>query len=117
MVYARNVKRVFSPLDEELDLLPGALTPSLQEDIVRLGTWMPFRRAVGEVQHFRHTDVSKSTIERLTEKAGAAYVAVQNSEVERIECELPTPTQGSAQQFLSVDGAMVPCGGAGSGQR
>jgi hypothetical protein len=108
MVYARNVKRVFSPLDEELDLLPGALTPSLQEDIVRLGTWMPFRRAVGEVQHFRHTDVSKSTIERLTEKAGAAYVAVQNSEVERVECELPTPPQGSAQQFLSVDGAMAP---------
>jgi hypothetical protein len=108
MVCARNVKRVFSPLDEELDLLPGGLTPSLQEDIVRLGTWMPFRRVVGEVQHFRHTDVSKSTIERLTEKAGAAYVAVQNGEVERIERELPTPPLGPAQQFLSVDGAMVP---------
>lgn len=108
MACARNVKRGFSPLDEELDLLPGALTPSLQEDIVRLGTWMSFRRVVGEVQHFRHTDVSKSTIERLTEKAGAAYVAVQTSEVERIECELPTPPLGPAQQFLSVDGAMVP---------
>lgn len=116
MECARNVKRVFSPLDEELDLLPGGLTPSLQEDIVRLGTWMPFRRVVGEVQHFRHTDVSKSTVERLTEKAGATYVAVQNSEVERIERELPTPPLGPAQQFLSVDGAMVPLG-AGSGQR
>lgn len=105
---ARNVKRVFSPLDEELGLLPGALTPSLQEDIVRLGTWMPFRRVVGELQHFRHTDVAKSTVERLTEKAGAAYVAVQTSAVEEIERTLPAPAPGPAQQFLSVDGAMVP---------
>ena len=102
------MERVFSPLDEELGLLPGTLTPSLQEDLVRLGTWMPFRRAVGEIQHFRQTDVSKSTVERLTEAAGAAYVSVQNSEVEQIERELPKPPQGPAQQFLSVDGAMVP---------
>ena len=108
MACARTVKRVFSPLDEELGLLPGALTPSLQEDIVRLGTWMPFRRVVGEVQHFRHTDVAKSTIERLTETAGAAYVAVQTSAVAQIERELPVPPPGPAQQFLSVDGAMVP---------
>jgi len=69
---------------------------------------MPFQRVVGEVEHFQHTDVSKSTIERLTEKAGAAYVAVQTSEVECIERELPTPPLGPAQPFLSVDGAMVP---------
>lgn len=108
MACARNVQRVFSPLDDELGLLPGALTPSLQEDIVRLGTWMPFRRVVGELQHFRHTDVAKSTAERLTEAAGAAYVAVQTSAVEQIERTLPAPTPGPAQQFLSVDGAMVP---------
>lgn len=108
MACARTVKRVFSPLDEELGLLPGGLTPSLQEDIVRLGTWMPFRRVVGELQHFRHTDVAKSTVARLTERAGAAYVAVQTSAVAEIECELPVPPPGPAQQFLSVDGAMVP---------
>lgn len=108
MACARNVKRGFSPLDEELGLLPGALTPSLQEDIVRLGTWMPFRRVVGEMQHFRHTDVSKSTVERLTETAGAAYVAIQTNAVEEIERTLPAPPPGPAQQFLSVDGAMVP---------
>ncbi len=108
MEYARTVERVFFPLDEELGLLPGTLTPSLHEDLVRLGTWMPFRRVVKELQHFRQTDVSKSTVERLTEAAGAAYVCVQNCEVERIERELPKPPQGPAQQFLSVDGAMVP---------
>lgn len=89
-------------------MLPGTLTPSLQEDVVRLGTWMPFGRVVGEMQHFRHSDVSKSTVTRLSEAAGAAYVAVQNDEVARIECELPKPPPGVAQQFLGVDGAMVP---------
>ena len=39
------VGQAFFPLDEELELLPGALTPSLQEDLVRLGAWMPFGRA------------------------------------------------------------------------
>lgn len=105
---ARNVKRAFSPLDEELGLLPGTLTPSLQADIVRLGTWLPFRRVVGELRHFRQTDVSKSTVERLTERAGAAYVAVQEKEVARIEREAPLAPAGAERQFLSVDGAMVP---------
>jgi hypothetical protein len=48
------------------------LTPSLQEDVARLGTWMPFERAVVELQHFRRTDVSRPTVERITEAAGAA---------------------------------------------
>lgn len=33
------------PLDAELALLPGCLTPTLQEHLVQLGTWMPFRSA------------------------------------------------------------------------
>jgi hypothetical protein len=113
MPSARTVERVFSPLDEELGLLPGTLTPSLQEDLVRLGTWMPFGRVVGEMQHFRHTDVSKSTVTRLSEAAGAAYVAVQTNEVERIERELPKPAQGPAVcECRRSDGAFA-CWGMG----
>ncbi|MGE5603591.1 MAG: ISKra4 family transposase [Nitrososphaerales archaeon] len=108
MASARNAVQAFSPLDEELALLPGALTPSLQEDLVRLGAWMPFGRAAQELQHFRGVDVSRATAERLTEAAGAAYVAVQTAEVARIEKELPKPPPGPAKQFVSVDGAMVP---------
>jgi len=89
-------------------LLPGQLTPSLQEDLVRLGTWMPFGRAGQELQHFRRVDVSRPTVERLTEAAGAAYVALQTAAVERMEKELPPAPAGPRQQFLSVDGAMVP---------
>jgi hypothetical protein len=84
------------------------LTPSLQEDLVRLGTWMPFERAAKEFKHFRHTDVSRPTAERITEAAGAAYVQIQEQEVERLEREMPTPPVGPAKQFLSVDGAFVP---------
>lgn len=75
---------------------------------MRLGVWMPFGRAAQELAHFRRTAVSRPTAERLTEAAGAAYVAFQTAEVARIERDLPPPPPGPAQQFLSVDGAMVP---------
>lgn len=108
MASAPNAGRAFFPLDEELELLAGTLTPSLQEDLVRLAARMPFGQAVQELQHFRGVDVSRVTVERLTEAAGAAYVAFQTAEAERIERELPVPPAGPAKMFLSVDGAMVP---------
>jgi hypothetical protein len=107
-VFARPVGRAFFPLDDELALLPGVLTPSLQEDLVHLGTWMPFERAVKELKHFRRTDASRPTVERITEAAGAAYVQIQEQEVERLERATPAPPTGVAKQFLSVDGAFVP---------
>ena len=56
--------RAFFPLDEELELLPGALTPSMQEDLVRLAAWMPFEKASEQLRRFRGTQVSRSTAER-----------------------------------------------------
>ena len=35
----------FFPLDEELELLPGNLSPHSHESLVRLGAWMPFEKA------------------------------------------------------------------------
>lgn len=98
----------FFPLDDELELLSGELTPGLQEDLVHLGTWMPFERAAKEFKHFTHTDVSRPTVERITEAAGTVYVQIQEREVERLERETPAPPAGAAKQFLSVDGAFVP---------
>lgn len=89
-------------------MLPGALTPSLQEDLVQLGVWMPFGKAAQQLRRFRQTDVSRPTAERVTEAAGAAYVAWQTAEVVRIERELPAPPAGPAQLFMSVDGAHIP---------
>jgi hypothetical protein len=93
---------------DELELLPGARAPSLQEDLVHLGTWLPFGKAAEQLRRFRQTDVSRPTVERVTEAAGAAYVAWQTAEVARLERELPEPPAGPAQLFMSVDGAHIP---------
>ena len=100
--------RAFFPLDDELELLPGALTPSLQEDLTHLGAWMPFDKAAQQLRRFRQTDVWRPTAERVTEAAGAAYVTFQTAEVARIEQELPKPAAGPEKLFMSVDGAHIP---------
>jgi hypothetical protein len=108
MPFALSATRAFSPLDEELQLLPGQFTPSLQEASVRLSTWMPFARAAKEFQWFTHVTVTEPSTRRLAEGAGAAYVEVQTAEVERLERTTPEPAPGPALQLVSVDGAMVP---------
>lgn len=91
-----------------MGLLPGKLTPRLQQAAVRLGTWMPFERAAGELEYLLGVQLSEPRVRRLTEKAGAAMVAVQEAEVARLEREAPPAPAGPALQLLSVDGAMVP---------
>lgn len=98
----------FSPLDEELRLLPGALTPTLHERLVRLGTWLPFRRAAQTLADFTRVRVGEATARRLTEQAGAAYVAWEDRESARIRQTQPRAPVGPAVQQVSVDGAMVP---------
>jgi hypothetical protein len=107
-VCAPSVRRGFFPLDEELELWAGHFTPSVYEGMTRLGTWMPFKRAVKEMKYFGQVSVTEATVRRTTEEAGAAYVAVQTAEVERLECTLPPAPAGPALQLLSVDGAFVP---------
>lgn len=46
MGFVRSVGGGFFPLDEELELLPGKLTPQAHEELVRLAGWMPFEKAV-----------------------------------------------------------------------
>lgn len=104
----RSVERAFPPLDEELGLLSESLTPRLAESVVRMGTWMPFGRAAQELEHLLGVQVSEASVRRLSERAGASYVAVQEAEVERLERELPAAPLGPQLQLLSVDGAMVP---------
>ncbi len=104
---ARRAESGFSPLDEELQLLPGQLTPLVAEGLVRLGTWMPFARSAAELQYFLHVTVSDTKARRDTERAGAAYVAVQDAQAERLQRDLPASPAGVDKQLLSVDGAFV----------
>ena len=103
----------FFPLDEELELLPGSLTPGLEEMLVRLGSWMPFAQAQGFlVDWMQLNSLSEATVRRHTEAAGAAYVVIQEEEARALEPG-PEPDgspsgSGSARLVVEVDGAMAP---------
>ena len=105
---ARNVGKGFFPLDEELELLPGSLSPHGHESLVRLACWMPFEKAVETFEDLLGIQVSKSLSERYTEEAGAAYVDLQTAEVERLEREMHPAPSGADKLQVSADGAMVP---------
>jgi hypothetical protein len=107
-VFARSVVRVFFPLDEELELLPGALTPTLHEWLVRLGAWMPFKRAAGMIASFTAVEVSEAGGRRKTEAAGAVYVQLQMETVIALEAGIQGSAPGPERLVMTVDGAMVP---------
>ena len=89
-------------------LLSGVLTPSGQEHLDRLSSWMPFKKAaelLGDIQGIR---VSEATSRRNSEAAGAAYVEMQTEEVEQLEKEMPEAPKGAEKMQMSADGAMVP---------
>ena len=98
----------FFPLDKELELLPGMLTPYGHECLVRLASWMPFKEAAKLFEAFMLIPVSKSFSRRYTEAAGAAYEDLQTEEVERLERDMPTAPEGAEKLQMSADGAMVP---------
>lgn len=99
----------FSPLDEELGLLPGNLTPRLQEALVRLSTHIPsFAKAARELSWFTGAQVHPDTTRVRTEAAGAVLVAYETSEATRLLQEQPAPPCRPDSLLLSVDGAMIP---------
>lgn len=105
----RGVGAGLFPLDDELALLPGSLTPVLQEQLARLGSWMPFEPAAALLVDFmRLSSVSASTARRHTEAAGAEWVAEQTETVAAYERHPPPVPVGPAKLVLSADGAMVP---------
>lgn len=108
MAPAPSAARGFSPLDEQLALPAGSLSPVLAEWLVRLGSWMPFAPAAALLADFAHVSVSEATSRRRTEAAGATLVALQTEQVTTIERDLPEPPAGPAQMYFSADGAMVP---------
>jgi hypothetical protein len=119
MERARPVESGFFPLDEELGLLSGSLTPIQQEHLVHLATVMPFGQAGKMLSSLLGVQISEATIRRMTEQAGACYEQVQTAQshasdlgapaalrqlVEATEKRFPIPLK----QALSSDGAYVP---------
>jgi hypothetical protein len=104
---ARTVGQVFFPLDEELALAPGSLTPKQQEHLAHLATWMPFERAREMLETLLGVQVSEPSVRRGTLHAGALYAAHQTAQSQQ-----PYPADSAVisceQQVNSTDGAYVP---------
>jgi hypothetical protein len=63
----------FFSLDEELQLVPGMLTPLMHAHVVRFGAWLPFQHAAKEMALNHKVTLSKEQARRKTEQAGAVY--------------------------------------------
>src|SRR5512142_655947 len=106
---AQTVGQVFSPLDEELALQPGSLTP---RQLAHLATWMPCARATQMLERLLGVQVSEPTVRRGTLRAGALYEARQTAQSQQ------TPSaefraKSAEQHVISIDGAYGPLvGGA-----
>jgi hypothetical protein len=98
----------FFPLDEQLALLPGQFSPTLQAMLVRLSAWMPFAQAAAFLHDFAHVSVSEGSAQRLTYAAGSALVLQQTQATQQILRDLPLVPVPSEPLQVSIDGAMVP---------
>ena len=98
----------FFPLDDRLGLVPGQFSRFLMQVIVRLGTALPFEQVPDVLALVTGVRVCADTVRRITERAGAAQVALEEKALARLEAELPPIPEGAAAQQVSADGAMVP---------
>src|SRR6266852_5162725 len=107
MAPARPVGSAFFPLDEQLGLLAGGLTPRGEETLVRLASWMTYAQAAELLQDLVGIQVSKATARRATLHTGEAALAVEEQEEQRLKQEVPQAPGGADKQLLSADGAMI----------
>jgi hypothetical protein len=98
----------FFPLDEQLGLLPGRCSPRLQQIVSLLGTLMPFGQVPPLLELVSGVTLSRSSVRRITTRAGMALAVVEQAEVDQVRATLPPAPPGPARQQVSVDGAMVP---------
>ena len=97
----------FFPLDEQLGLVSGGLTPRGEEILTRLSTWMPYESARELLQELVGVQVSKATARRVTLQTGQAALVEWEAEVDRLQQEVPPAPVGGEKQVMSADGAMV----------
>ncbi len=107
MAPVRPVGSAFFPLDEQLGLLSGGVTPRGEEMLVRLASWMPFEPACDLLKDLMGIQVSKATARRVTLQTGAAALAVSEAQEERLKRDVPQAPRGADKQAMSGDGAFV----------
>src|SRR5204862_7768760 len=89
---------VFFPLDEQLGLLSGGLTPRAEETLVRLASWMPYAQAEELFQDLLGIQVSKATARRATLHTGEAALSGCEEELERLKREVRQAPGGADKQ-------------------
>ena len=99
--------KVFFPLDEELELLPGQLAPRQQRHLASLACFMPFHKVVGMLSDLVSVQVNEETVRRLTEQAGSWMEAAQTAEVETEGTPESEEQQPPQRSVISPDGAMI----------
>lgn len=108
---APSAGRLFSPLDTELELLPGEYTPLLHERLVEVGNLVPsFGKGATLFQAFTGTRACEATVRRYTERAGEVLRELEATASAAVG-EDGAP--GAAGLVISVDGAMVHIRGEG----
>src|SRR5215472_14313255 len=95
-----RVGSAFFPLDEQLGLLGGGLTPRGEEMLARLSTWMPYECAREVLQDLVGVRVSKATARRATLSTGQAALLVWDAEVDRLQQETPHAPVCAEKQVL-----------------
>src|SRR5258706_2388190 len=85
MAPARPVGWGFFPLDEELGLLAGNLTPHQQKSLVRLCVQMPFAEASEQLTSITGVQVSEATARRQTLAVGEGYETVQTAQAQPVK--------------------------------
>ena len=88
--------------------MPSSFSPALHQSIVRLGTLLPFTQVPEQLAGLLGVTVSRETVRRLTEEAGAAQVAIEAEELAQVPRTDGPPVVDGAMHQLSADGAMVP---------
>ncbi len=97
----------FSPLDEQLQLPPGRLTPLLREWVVYLGSCLAFVQVPGALARFAHLSLNRETVRRQTEAAGSLLLQAEQAAAPALAPPAdPGPATDERLQ-VSADGAMV----------
>jgi hypothetical protein len=107
------VAQAFFPLDEQLHLQPGGLTPLQLQHLAHFASLHSFEQAAKMLHQHHGVQVSASTSRRQTEELGACAEAVQNEQAMallRQKHPQPKPEGGSkdaVKQVMSSDGAFI----------
>src|SRR5258707_3220240 len=98
---APSVGSAFFPLDEQLGLVSGGLTPRGEETLVRLASWMPFEQARELLQDLVGMRASKATARRMTLATGKAALSVSEAAGEPRQEKVPPGADVAGRQTLT----------------